>query len=73
VRRVCYLTGTLERKMPMSNPNENVQNEGSKPDLLKKKPGEKSQDERTMEKFKENDEKKNESETITTSTNNKLY
>jgi hypothetical protein len=50
-----------------------VQNEGSKPDVLKKQPGEKSQDERTMEKFKENDEGKNKPETITESTNDKLY
>jgi hypothetical protein len=44
-----------------------VQNEGSKPDLLKKKPGEKSQEELTMEKFKENDKNKggNKSDTIT--------
>ncbi|MEO6382459.1 MAG: hypothetical protein ABIO35_10795 [Nitrobacter sp.] len=50
-----------------------VQNEGSKPDVLKKQPGEKSQDERTMEKFKENEKGKNKPETITESSNDKLY
>lgn len=44
-----------------------VQNEGSKPDVMNKKPGEKSQEELTMEKFKENDKNKggNKSDTIT--------
>ena len=50
-----------------------VQNEGSKPDVLKKQPGEKSEDERTMEKFKENEKGKNKPETITESSNDKLY
>lgn len=36
-----------------------VQNEGSKPDVLKKQHGEKSADELALEKFKENDEGKN--------------
>ena len=50
-----------------------VQNEGSKPDVLKKQPGEKSQDELTMEEFKKNDKGENKSDTITESTSNKLY
>ena len=52
-----------------------MQNEGSKPDVMNKKPGEKSQEELTMEKFKENDKNKggNKSDTITESTNEKLY
>jgi hypothetical protein len=50
-----------------------VQNEGSKPDVLKKQPGEKSQEELIMEKFRENDKGENKRDTITESTSGKLY
>jgi hypothetical protein len=50
-----------------------LQNEGSKPDVLKKQPGEKSQEELIMEKFRENDKGENKRDTITESTSGKLY